>query len=102
MNGDHPWWANLYLMFAAFCGSVTSLSLMQWKTMERKEVMLTLFVGTTFSVFVAPFIASSVFHVDVGNLQALCAAMYFGATGANAFIPMLIKRFTRDTKGDAE
>jgi len=68
--------------------------------MERKEVLLTLFVGTTFSVFMVPFIATSIFHVENSNLRAICAAMYFGATGANAFIPYLIKRFTRD-QGDA-
>jgi len=102
MNGDHPWWANLYLMFAAFCGSVTSLSLMQWKTMERKEVMLTLFVGTTFSVFVAPFIAAAVFNIDIEKLRAMCFVMYVGATGANAFLPAIIKRIVRFFKGDAE
>lgn len=100
MNGDHPIWANISLMFAAFCGSVTSLSMMQWKSMEPREIALTLFVGTTFSIFVAPFVATKFFGIDGEGLRPMCAAMYFGATGANTFLPFLIKRLIRNAGGE--
>jgi len=82
----------LYIAMAAVAGSVTALSLLPWKTMSWGEVALTLFVGSSFAAFAVPYLVGEIAGVDLTNLRAACFFTYLGATGANAFLPILIRR----------
>lgn len=82
----------LYISMAAIAGSVTALSLMPWKTMNWGEIALTLFVGSSFAAFAVPYLVGELWGVNLDNLRAACFFTYLGATGANAFIPILIRR----------
>ncbi len=84
-----------YIAMAALAGAITSLSGMPWRTMSWPDIALTLFVGTAFAVFLVPWVASDWLHVDIRNLRAICAVTYLGATGANVFIPVLIRKVKR-------
>lgn len=82
----------LYIVMAAVAGSVTALSLLPWKSMSWGEVLLTLFVGSSFAAFAVPYLVGEIAGVDLNNLRAACFFTYLGATGANAFLPVLIRR----------
>lgn len=82
----------LYVAMAAVAGSVTSLSLVPWKSMAWGEIVLTLFVGSSFAAFAVPYLVGEIAGVDLNNLRAACFFTYLGATGANAFLPILIRR----------
>lgn len=84
-----------YVAMAALAGAVTSLSFMPWKTMRWAEIGMTLFVGAAFAIFGVPWIAADWVHVDTTNLRALCGITYFGATGANVLIPLIIRKLRR-------
>lgn len=72
----------------------------KWRAMAREEIALTVFVGTTFSLFVVPFIASAWMGIEEGNLRGIVACCYIGAAGAYTFIPGLIRRAA--SKGDGQ
>lgn len=84
-----------YIAMAALAGAITALSFMPWKTMRWSEIAMTLFVGSAFAVFGVPWIAGDWAHMDLTNLRAVCAVTYFGATGANVFIPLIIRKLRK-------
>lgn len=98
---DHtdPLWRLLYIFLAALAGGISALAFMPVKTMLWWEIWLTVFVGTTFSLFVVPAIVQPVFGVNVDNIRFVVACCYIGAAGAFTFIPVLIKRATGAKNG---
>jgi len=82
----------LYIGMATIAGSITALSLLPWRTMQWPEIVLTLFVGSSFAAFAVPYLVGEIAGVDLDNLRAACFFTYLGATGANAFLPVLIRR----------
>jgi hypothetical protein len=100
MNEHHDFPRMVYIAAAAMAGAVTALSMLKWKSMSWAEIAMTLFVGTTFSIFVVPWIGADWAGIDITNLRAICGITYVGAMGSNVFIPMLIRRFKRE--GEAE
>lgn len=80
-----------YVAIAALAGSVTALSFMPWRTMKWADIAITLFVGCAFAAFGVPYIVSDLFGIDITNLRAICFFTYLGATGANSFIPLIIR-----------
>lgn len=85
----------VYIAMAALAGSITALSFLPWKSMSWSEIGMTLFVGTAFAIFGVPWIAADWVKIDIENLRAICAITYFGATGANVFIPLIIRRLKK-------
>lgn len=83
----------IYRGLAAVAGAVTALSMLEWKRMTWPEILLTIFVGTTFSVFAVPWLAADLVGADIDSLRVACGITYMGATGANILIPVAIKRF---------
>lgn len=96
---DHPYATRLYIFLAGVAGAVTSLSMMQWRSMTWSERLMTIFVGTAFSMFAMPWIAADWARIDITNLRAICALTYLGGTGANILIPVIIRRFKRQLDG---
>jgi hypothetical protein len=88
-HSDH---ANLfYGAVASLAGAVTALSFLPWKTMRWAEIAMTLFVGSAFATFCVPYLAGRIGNVDLNELRALCFFTYVGATGANVFLPIIIR-----------
>lgn len=81
----------LYIAMAALAGSVTALSFMPWRTMRWSEIVMTLFVGSGFAAFGVPYLVGDLAGVEIANLRAICFFTYIGATGANAFVPVIIR-----------
>jgi len=81
----------LYIAMAALAGSVTALSFMPWRTMRWSEIVMTLFVGSGFAAFGVPYLVGDLAGIQIENLRAICFFTYIGATGANAFVPVIIR-----------
>lgn len=101
MNEHHDFPRLVYLGLAALAGSITALSMMNWKTMPWADVAMTLFVGISFAVFAVPYLAADWAGIPMSNLRGICFATYMGATGANVFIPMLMRKI-RKQGGEGE
>ena len=94
MPPDNPLVRLSYMVLAALAGSITALSFMQWKTMSRGQIVLTVFVGFAFAVFIAPWLGSMILGVPETNLRAMGAVTYVGGVCSNALIPLMVKRLT--------
>ncbi len=81
-----------YVGMASVAGAITALSMLPWKRMSWSEILLTIFVGTTFSVFAVPWMAADLAGMNIDNLRVICGITYMGATGANILIPVAIRR----------
>ncbi|MEH3121158.1 MAG: hypothetical protein PGN16_04125 [Sphingomonas phyllosphaerae] len=81
----------LYIAMAALAGSVTALSFMPWRTMRWSEIVMTLVVGSGFAAFGVPYLVGDLAGIEIANLRAICFFTYIGATGANAFVPVIIR-----------
>lgn len=92
MNPEDPTIHVLYILGAAIAGAVTALAFMPWQKMSWQEITLTLFVGSSFAIFVTPWIANllpwlrGVRSVDMAGLT------YVSASGSNTLLPMLIRK----------
>lgn len=89
---EHEDYRTLYTIMSGIAGSVTALSFMKYKEMTWVEIGLTLFVGFAFAVIAVPYIAADWLKMDIGNLRAVCFAVYTGGTAWNVLIPVVIKR----------
>ncbi|MBB4616896.1 hypothetical protein [Sphingomonas abaci] len=91
MNEQQEHARMVYIAMAALAGSVTALSFMPWRTMRWSEIVMTLFVGSGFAAFGVPYLVGDVAGIEIANLRAICFFTYIGATGANAFVPVIIR-----------
>ncbi|GAM01731.1 hypothetical protein SP5_068_00990 [Sphingomonas parapaucimobilis NBRC 15100] len=81
----------MYIAMAALSGAVTALSFMPWRTMRWSEIIMTLVVGSSFAAFGVPYLVGDLAGIKIDNLRAICFFTYIGATGANAFVPVIIR-----------
>ena len=99
MDDMHPAVRHIYLLMAAVAGAVTALSFRQWKSMTGTEIGLTLFVGASFAIFVAPLLAE---WMAIGSPRGVAALTYISASGSNVLIPVAIKWLKRVFGPDKE
>lgn len=92
LNDDGTILRNVWVFLAALAGGVTALAFMNHRRMTRNEIALTVFVGTSFSLFVVPYLAHRMFGVGVDDTRGLVACCYVGAAGAYSFLPALFKK----------
>lgn len=90
---------NAWIFLAALAGGVTALAFMPWREMKPSEIALTVFVGTTFSLFVVPWLAHRMLGIGVDDTRGIVACCYIGAAGAYSFIPAIVKK-VRAGKGE--
>lgn len=95
MDADNPLMRHVYILMAAIAGAITALSMLRWKEMSWSEIMLTVFVGTTFAIFLVPWAASSILKVSYDGLQTICGLTYLGGTCANALLPRVIRKVSK-------
>jgi len=102
MDADNPVMRQIYILMAAVAGAITALSMLRWKEMSWGEIWLTVFVGTSFAVFLVPWAASSVLKVSFDGLQTICGLTYLGGTCANALLPRVIRKVAKTAGLDEE
>ena len=94
MEGEGAMMKIAYTLLAAFAGAVTALAFMKWKQMTWPEIVLTIFVGFAFAVFVTPWLARYMFGSNI-DVQTLSGLTYITASGSNTLLPMLIRWLRR-------
>lgn len=97
MTSDMKAW--LYMAMAAVAGAITSLSGLAWRTMTWGEIFLTLFGAATFAIYVTPWMATLIIG-HTPDPRSLAGLTYVSGTGANVFIPMMIKWVKRSFGGE--
>lgn len=68
----------------------------KWKEMGWVDIVLTLFVGASFAIFMTPWIAQVVFRAT--DPKTIAALTYLMASGSNIILPYLIRKL-RDRIG---
>lgn len=92
---EHPWLRDVWTGLAALAGGVTALSFREWRQMRTSEILMTVFVGVSFAIFVAPWVAHNLFGIGPNDTRAVAAVVYVMASGSNILVPVLIERFRR-------
>lgn len=80
-----------YTILAAASGAITSLAFMKWREMDWLTVCLTIFVGFTFALFAAPYIAHNLIGIDESDARAVSMITYTSAAGAHIILPRIVK-----------
>jgi hypothetical protein len=92
---DHEFWGPLfkagYTLMAACAGAVTALSFLKWQEMRWSEIVLTLFVGFSFAIFVTPWAALAVFGPDL-TPQSQAGLTYIMGCGVHSIMPFFIRK----------
>ena len=81
----------LWPVLASIAGAVTALSFRPFATMRRSEIVMALFVGATFAMFVAPWATYAIFRNGPIDVRMQGAVFYLMASGSNVLVPFLIK-----------
>jgi len=82
----------LWPLLASLAGAITALSFRPYRKMSRGDIAMAVFVGTSFSVFVAPWVGEMVFGQENPDYRILGALYYIMATGSNVLIPVMIRK----------
>ena len=96
MIEENPILRWLWPVLAALAGAVTALSLRAYKQMSPVDIGMALFVGTTFSLFVAPIVAQAALGYEPQGIRVVGAIYWIMAAGSNILIPLTfrwIKKF---------
>lgn len=91
MDANAFWVKIIYPIMAAIAGAVTALAFLKWKEMETREVVLTLFVGASFAIFVTPWLAHMILGDAAHSPQAIAGLTYVTASGSNTLLPLVIR-----------
>lgn len=84
-----------YTILAALSGAITSLAFMKWRDMDWMTIVLTIFVGFTFALFAAPYIAHNLIGINEGDARAVSMITYTSAAGAHIILPKVVKWVSR-------
>lgn len=102
---DNPIFRWMWMVLASFAGAVTALSLRPYKNMQPLDIVIALIVGTTFALFVSPWVAHAAFGYEPPGIRVVGALYYIMASGSNILIPVAIrwaKKFFGSTLSEEE
>lgn len=88
---DHHILRVVWPLLAAVAGAITALSFRPFTAMTRVEIVMALFVGTFFAVFVGPWVAQRLFGTGPVDLRVLGGVFYLLASGSNVLIPPAVR-----------
>lgn len=91
IDSDGPT-ARLYLFMAAIAGSVSSLSMRKYRDMSAVDIVLSLFVGGAFAIFVTPLILGPTVGVGAVTTEKVAGITYVMACGWNILMPFAIAK----------
>lgn len=95
INSDNPVLTWLWPLLASLAGSVTAQSFRSFKNMTPWEIVVALFVGASFSIFVTPLLIHFAYGPTPGiNLYVLGGVYYSLATSWNVMLPFIVRRLT--------
>lgn len=82
---------------AAIAGAITSLAWRDYKHMSAIEIVMTIFVGFSFAIFVVPLMLSSALHISEMDIRKVAGITYIAASGANMLLPLMWRWLARLT-----
>lgn len=91
MIDDNPILRWAWPLLASLAGAVTALSLRPYRHMKPIDIAMALFVGTTFAVFVSPWVAQTAFGYEPPGIRVVGGLYYLMASGSNILIPVAIR-----------
>jgi hypothetical protein len=92
---DGPVMRLVWPTLAALAGAVTALSFRPYKKLTPIEIIISLTVGTSFSVFVGPWVAVWVFGTGPVDIRLLGGLFYLMASGSNILIPIMVRKLAQ-------
>lgn len=94
MNSDSPLLVWVWTILASIAGALTALSFRPFAQMSRAEIAMALFVGSSFAIFVGPWAVRAYYGDAPVNLQLVGGVFYIMASGSNALVPFLVRKFS--------
>lgn len=90
---DGPYYRLAWLALASLAGAITALSFRPFKDMTRLEIVIALFVGFSFAVFVGPWAVKAAFGSEQVDLRVAGGMFYLMASGSNILVPLAVRKF---------
>lgn len=94
MSEESGPFALIWTLLASFAGALTALSFRPFRDMAASEIVLALFVGASFAIFVGPWVAKMIFGDGPADIRILGAVFYVMASGSNILIPVLVRKLS--------
>lgn len=85
----------VYIPLAAFTGAISSLGARRWRTMSKSKILLAVFMGATFAMFVTPWAAHAIMGIKEDDARGTVALTYLFGIAAHIILPWLIQRIER-------
>lgn len=85
----------LYIPLAALAGAISSLGARRWRNMSKGKIALAILMGSTFALFVTPWVAHEYIGVKEDDARAIVALTYLFAIAAHLILPWIIHRLER-------
>jgi hypothetical protein len=95
METSNPLLRWVWPLLASLAGAITALSFRPYRNLRPIEIVLALFVGSTFAVFVGPMVAYLLFGKGPVDVRLLGGLLYVMASGSNVLIPLAIKKLSK-------
>jgi hypothetical protein len=95
MSQDEILLRYVYVPLAALMGAIPSLGARQWRSMTTRKIVLAIFMGATFAMFVTPWAAHAFMGVKEGDARATVALTYLFGIAAHIILPWIIARLER-------
>lgn len=102
MNQGNPMTQWLWIVLASLAGALTALSFRPFKDMSRIEIVLALFVGFSFAIFVGPWVVHWYFGTAQPDIRVTGAFFYLMASGSNALVPFFIRKMSNVIGSEAK
>ena len=90
----------IWPLLASLAGAITALSFQPYRKMRAIDIVMVIFVGTVFAVFMAPWMGELIFGDESPHYRILGAVYYISATSYNVLIPVMIRK-VRTLLGDS-
>lgn len=94
MSEQSPAWLWAWTTLAAVAGALTALSAKPFANMSKTEIMLALFVGSSFAVFVGPWAVHLIYGGEPIDLRIMGGIYYIMASASNVLIPLLVRKLS--------
>lgn len=101
-DANNPLMRWMWPLLASLAGAITALSFQPYRKMGVIDIVLVIFVGTVFAVFMSPWVSVLIFGNDNPHYRILGAVYYVLATGYNVLIPVMIRKVRRLTDDSSE
>ena len=95
MIDDNPLMRWLWPLLASLAGAITALSFRPYAKMTPVDIIMALFVGSSFAWFVSPWVNHLIFGSGPTDIRILGGVFYLMASGSNILIPVMVRRLRK-------